>query len=128
MRDVEIDVPDLLIVRIDHQDFLRRLHEIERLEAIEMESGDAGRHAERVRGEGELSGQDLGIVLLHALDDPRLENAGVGEIGDEIGRLLAGPDSLLVAHPRMRGIAAERTRRAGHDREIDIEGEPADIA
>ena len=75
-----------------------------------------------------LSGQDLGIVLLHALDDPRLENAGIGEIGDEIGRLLAGPDCLLVAHPRMRGIAAQRARRAGDDREIDIEGEPADIA
>jgi hypothetical protein len=51
MRHVEIDVPDLLVVGIYHDDFLRCLHEVKRLEAVKMKPRNAGRHAERMRRE-----------------------------------------------------------------------------
>src|SRR5438874_7717997 len=99
MRHVEIDASDLLVVRIYHYDFLRRLDEVERLEAIQMESGNTGRHAERMRRKGVLSSQNFRIVLLHSLHDPRLQNGGASEIGNKVGWLLPGSGSLLIADP-----------------------------
>src|SRR5215471_10802688 len=127
MGYVEIDMPDLLIIRIDHYDFLRRLDEVERLEAVQMKSGNARRHAERMRRKGKFSGQNLRVVLLHALHDPGLENAGAGEIGNKVVRLLPGSSRLLIADPRMGGIVMEGTRYAGHYGKIYVEREPPDV-
>src|SRR6266403_4993264 len=104
MRHVEIDVPDLLVVRIYHYDLLRRLDEVERLEAVQMKPRNAGRHTERMRRKADLSGQNVRIVLLHALHDPGLENGGTAQIGNKVVWLLAGSGSFLIADPRMGGI------------------------
>src|SRR5215471_7613261 len=121
-------MPDLLVIRIDHYDFLRRLDEVERLEAVQMKSGNTGRHTERMRRKGEFSSQNLGVVLLHALHDPGLQNGGAGEIGDKVGWLFPSSSSLLIADPRMDGIVVQGTRYAGNDGEIYVEGEPPDTA
>jgi hypothetical protein len=44
--------------------------------SIQVIAGNAGRPAGRVRRKGDLSSQDLRIVLLHALHHPGLENGG----------------------------------------------------
>ena len=80
-----------------------------------MKAGNAGRPARGVPRKGDLSSEYLRVVLLHALHHPGLENGGIGEIGDEIGRLLAGRGGLLVADTRMGGIAPHRTGRAGNN-------------
>src|SRR3984893_4170171 len=126
MRYVEIDVPDLLVVRIYHDDLLRRLDEVERLEAVQMKPGNAGRHAERMRRKADLSGQNFRIVLLHALHDPGLQDGGAAKIGNEVVWLLAGSPALLIVDPRMGGVVVQRTRSAGNDGKIHVEGEPAD--
>src|ERR1700687_5168818 len=108
MRHVEIDVPDLLVVRIYHYDLLRRLDEVERLEAVQMKPGNAGRHAERMRRKADLSGQNFSIVLLHAFHDPGLENGGAPQIGNKVVWLLAGSPGLLIADPRMGRVVAQR--------------------
>src|SRR6266850_2350331 len=55
VRHVEIDAPDLLVVRIYHYNFFRGLDEVKRLETVEMKSGNTGRHAERMRRKGVLA-------------------------------------------------------------------------
>src|SRR5262249_30776263 len=113
MRHVEINVPNLLVVRIYHDDFRRRLNEVERLEPIEMKAGNAGVRTAGVRCKSNLSCQHFRIVLLHALYDPRLENWNIAKIGNKIGRLLAGCRGLWIADARMGGITAHRTGPAG---------------
>src|SRR5262245_1911265 len=115
MRHVEIDAPNLLIVRIYHDDLLGGLDEVERLEAIEMKARNAGRPTGGVRRKRNLSRQYLRVVLLHALHHPGLQNGAVAEIGDEIGGLLAGCGRLLIADAWVGGIAAYRTGSARDD-------------
>jgi hypothetical protein len=123
MGDVEIDVPYLLVARIDHHHFLGRLQHVKRLEPEQYESGNARRSAARARRKRDLSGEHFVIVLLHPLFHPRLQ-IRIAEVADPIGRLGAG----VVANIRMSGIGAQRTGPARNRNEFAAEGEPADLA
>src|SRR5262249_39204547 len=112
---------------IYHQDFLRRLDEVERLKTVQVKPRNAGREAVRMRCEGELSSQNLRIVLCHALHDPGLENGGTLQIRNKVIWLLPGAGSLLIADPRVGRIRMQGTCSAGNDGKIHIEGEPPDL-
>src|SRR6266446_3899799 len=107
MRYVERDAAHLRIGRTHDPDLLGSLHEPRRVlvSAQSHESGDTGRHAALTRGESDLAGDDLVIVLLHDLLHPGLE-VRVGEIGDPIGWLTA----LAIGDVRIFWIVGEGAR------------------
>src|SRR5262245_35287031 len=119
MRCIEVDAANLLIARVQHQHQLRRLNEVVWLGAAKSSKvRDTSHRTARARREGDLAGDHLVVVLLHAFLDPRLE-VRVCQIGDSEGRLPYGVVGhvgvLWVEGHRLRpGVAADRKERTAH--------------
>ena len=121
MGHVHIDVPDLAIARIDQQDFLRRLDDIDRLDDEQRKSRNAARQAAPARRGPEFAREHLVVVAFQFRDGPGLQ-IGVVEIGDAVGRgarLIVAPEGIfrIVGH----GLGT-RTRDR---REVRIDRDPS---
>ena len=88
MGHIEIDAPDLLVRRVNDQNLLGRLDEIDGTAEIRHEAGNTRRHAARAGCERDFSGQHFVVVLLHPLLGPWLQ-VRIAEIGNPKRRLPA---------------------------------------
>ncbi len=123
MGHVQIDVPNLLVAFVDHDDFLGHLNEIDgaRPAAENEVSRNARRPAARAGAERHFAGEHFFIVALHPRHHPGLQN-GVGEIADSEGRL----PHRVVANIRMGFVERDRPRARRWGKEFGV-GEPAEI-
>src|SRR5207248_1447682 len=82
MRDVEPDMPHLIVALIDHDDFIRPLQEVNRPQQGEyLESGNTRRPAPLARIEGHFARHRAGISALQLFNDPGPQN-GIVQIRD----------------------------------------------
>src|SRR5258705_8645520 len=122
----EIDVANLVIGLPDHQNLLRPLHEEERMNAMQIESGNAHRPTGRLRGKAPLAGKHDLIVLAQLLFRPELQDGAV-RIADGDRGLPPGPAILLVAHMGLGRIPSDRTWAGRRWSVLGNLGNPANI-
>src|SRR5215470_10351177 len=101
----EIDVTNLMIGLPDHQDLLRPLHEEERMNAMQVETGNADRPARRLWGKSALAGKNEFIVLAQLFFRPGLQDRAV-RIADGDRRLPPRSAKLFIGDMGNGGIAS----------------------
>src|SRR6266436_9003392 len=122
----EIDVTNLMIGLPDHENLLRPLHEEERMNAMQIESGNADRPTGRLRGKAALAGKHDLVVLAQLLFRPGLQYGAVG-IADGDRGLSPGPAKVLVGDMGAGGIPGDGTWAGRRLSVLGNHGNPADI-
>src|SRR3981189_2119591 len=104
----EIDVANLVIGLPDHENLLRPLHEEERMNAMQIESGNADRPASRLWGKAALAGKHDLVVLAQLVFRPGLQDGAI-RIADGNRGLPPRPAKVLVGHMGHAGIPGDGT-------------------
>src|SRR6266446_6651056 len=129
MWNIHVDVPDLVVGLVDHQNFLGRLDEVNRLEAAGkgQELRNAGRRAVCPRRRSEPFSEQLLVGFLQAVDDPGFQ-IRVAQIGQAHRRFHdIAPVVGVTRHHRMRLVVGYGSKTGCGRKKVRIAADPGKV-